>query len=113
LAGPSGLSSACRLRPLGAFFGFDLGADRGAFFFFDLLLAELATLILFGGVADLVSSFFGGLLELALGLTQAAGELGNLRATEKQEGYGEDGPENGAVEHGEVERHRIAVAGIG
>ena len=84
----------------------------GAFFLFDLLEAMLAALVFIDGVADLVFDLLGGLLEFTLGLAEAAGELGDLGAAEEQKGDGEDGPEDGTIEHGEVEGHgRIAVAG--
>ena len=99
---------------LRALFGFDLGANGGAFFFLDLLQAELLALVFLDGVADFVFDFFRGLLELTLGLAHAAGEFGELGTSEKEQDNEENDPDNGAVKHGEVEGHsRIAVAVIG
>jgi hypothetical protein len=101
------------LGPLGAFFGFDLGADRGTFFFLDLLLAELLALVLFDGVADFVFDLVGSLLELALGLAETAGEFRQLGASEQQEDDEKNDPDDRSVEYGEREIHvQIAVAVI-
>jgi len=101
------------LRPLGALFGFDLGADRGAFFFFDLLLAEFLTLVFFDGAADFVFDLVRGLLEFALGLAESAGELGELGTPEQQEDDEKHDPDYRSVKYGEREIHvQIAIAVI-
>jgi len=101
------------LRPLGAFFGFDLGADRGAFFFFDLLLAEFLTLVFFDGVADFVLDLVGSLLEFALGLAESAGEFRQLGASEQKEDDEKHDPDYRSVKYGEREIHvQIAIAVI-
>ncbi len=102
------------LGSLGAFFSLNLGPNSGPLFFLDLLLAILLTLVFLGSRTNLGFDLFRGLFEFALGLTEAASELGDLGATEQKESYGEDSPENWAIEHGKGEVHsRIAVAGIG
>jgi hypothetical protein len=86
------------LRPLGALFGFDLGADRGAFFFFDLLLAEFLAFVLFDGAADFVLDLVRGLLEFALSLAESAGEFRKLGASEKEQDDEENNPNDWAIE---------------
>jgi hypothetical protein len=86
------------LGPLGALFGFELGADRGAFFFLDLLHAELLAFVFFDGAAHFVFDFIGSLLELALGLTEAAGELRELGASEKEQDDEKNNPDDWAIE---------------
>jgi hypothetical protein len=99
------------LGSLGAFFGLELGADGGAFFFLDLLQAKLLALVFFHGAAHFVFDFFGGLLEFALGLAQTAGEFGELGASEKEQDDEENNPDDWAIEYGKGEVHvQIAVA---
>jgi hypothetical protein len=99
------------LGSLGALFGFELGADRGTFFFLDLLHAELLAFVFFDGAADLVFDFVGSLLEFALGRAQTAGELRELGASEKEQDDEEDNPDDWAIEYGKGEVHgQIAVA---
>jgi len=101
------------LRPLGALFGFDLGADRGAFFFFDLLLAEFLAFVLFDGAADFVLDLVRGLLEFALSLAESAGELGELGTSEQKEDDEKHDPDYRSVKYGEREIHvQIAIAVI-
>jgi hypothetical protein len=95
------------LGSLGALFGFELGADGGAFFFFDLLQAELLAFVLFDGAADFVFDFLGSLLEFPLGLAQAAGQLRELGTSEKEQDDEKDDPDYGTVKHGEGEVHGL------
>jgi hypothetical protein len=86
------------LGSLGALFGFELGANRSAFFLFDLLQAELLAFVFFDGATHFVFDFIGSLLEFALGLAQAAGELRELGASEKEQDYEENNPDDWAIE---------------
>ena len=98
------------LGSLGAFFGFELGADRGAFFFLDPK-AELLAFVFFDGAAHFVFNFIGSLLEFALGLTQAAGEFRELGTSEKEQDNEENNPDDWAIEYGKREVHgQIAIA---
>jgi hypothetical protein len=99
------------LGSLGALFGFELGTDRGAFFFFNLLHAELLAFVFFDGAAHFVFNFLGSLLEFALGLTQAAGEFRELGTSEKEQDNEENNPDDWAIEYGKREVHgQIAIA---
>jgi hypothetical protein len=99
------------LGSLGAFFGVELGADRGAFFFLDLLHAELLAFVFFDGAAHFVFDFIGSLLEFTLCLAQAAGEFGELGTSEKKEDDEENNPDDWAIEKGKGEVHgQIAIA---
>jgi hypothetical protein len=86
------------LGSLGALFGFKLGANRGTFFLFDLLQAELLAFVFLDGAAHFIFDFIGSLLELALGLTEAAGELRELGASEKEQDDEENNPDDWAIE---------------
>jgi hypothetical protein len=99
------------LGSLGAFFGFELGADRRAFFLFDLLHAELLAFVFFNGATHFVFDFLGSLLEFALGLTQTAGEFRELGTPEKEQDDKENNPDDWAIEYGKREVHgQIAIA---
>jgi hypothetical protein len=86
------------LGSLGALFGFDLGANGRAFFFLDLLHAELLAFVFFDGAAYLVFDFIGSLLEFTLGLAQAAGEFRELGTSEKEKDDEENNPDDWAIE---------------
>jgi hypothetical protein len=101
------------LSPLSAFFGFDLSADSGSFFFFDLFLAEFLTLVFFDGGADFVLYLVRGFLEFALSLAESAGELGEFGASEQKEDDEKHDPDDRSVKYGEREVHvQIAIAVI-
>jgi hypothetical protein len=93
------------LGSLGALFGFELGANCGTFFLLDLLQAELLAFVFFDGAAHFVFDFVGSLLELALGLAEAAGELRELGASEKEQDDKENNPDYWAIEYGKGEVH--------
>jgi len=86
------------LGSLGALFGFELGADRGTFFFFDLLQPELLAFVFFDGATDFIFDFLGSLLEFALGLAQTAGEFRELGAAEQEDNHHKDDKGGFAVE---------------
>jgi hypothetical protein len=86
------------LGSLGALFGFELGANCCTFFLFDLLQAELLAFVFFDGASHFVFDFVGSLLELALGLTEAAGEFRELGASEKEQDDEENNPDDWAIE---------------
>jgi len=111
LQAPEVLVLLAVLGSLGALFGFELGANRGTFFLFDLLQAELLAFVFFDGAAHFVFDFIGSLLEFALGLTQTAGEFRKLGASEKEQDNEENNPDDWAIEYGKREVHgQIAIA---
>jgi len=113
LKAPEVLVLLAVLGSLGALFRVELRADRRTFFLFDLLHAEFLALVFFDGVTHFVFDFFGGLLEFFLGLTEAASQLGELGASEKEQDNEEHNPDDWAIEYGEREVHgQIAVAVI-